>query len=143
MAALTDPPPRPPPGRPRGLRRLFLLATGCVALVLGLLGVVLPLLPTTPFILLAAGCFAGAWPAMHRRLAGSRLFGPMLESEPGARHIPVPTKIYAIAFTWVSIGATIVFAVDALWLRGLLVAIALGVTGFLVWMPSRPRPPLG
>jgi uncharacterized membrane protein YbaN (DUF454 family) len=139
MAEPFDPPPSPPRGRPHGLRRLFLLVTGCVALVLGLVGVILPLLPTTPFILLAAACFAGAWPAMHRRLAGSRLFGPMLQSEPGARHIPVATKIYAIAFTWLSIGATILFAVEALWLRCVLGAVALGVTGFLLWMPSRPR----
>ena len=132
---------QPDPPRPHGLRRAFLVATGCVALALGVLGVVLPLLPATPFILLAAACFAGAWPAMHRRLAQSTLFGPMVRSEPGGRYIPPATKAYAIVFTLLSIGVTVVFVADALWLRLVLAAIALGVTGFLLWMPSRPRLP--
>lgn len=121
------------------MRRGFLIATGCLALVLGVLGIVLPLLPTTPFVILAAACFAGAWPAMHRRLVESRLFGPMLEAGPGGRFIPVRTKVGAIAFTLVSIGATIVFAIEAPWLRILLALLALGITAFLLWMPSRPQ----
>ncbi len=142
MAAAPDPVPSKTSrrGPPRGLRRLFLIATGCVALALGVAGILLPLLPTTPFILLAAACFAGAWPAMHRRLAASRLFGPMLEAGPGGRYIPPRTKAGAIAFTLLSFGATIAFAVQAPWLRLLLGALALGVTGFLLWMPSAPRP---
>lgn len=131
------PPPKLPP--PRGLRRAFLIATGILSMILGGIGIVLPLLPTTPFILLAALCFAGAWPAMHRRLAESRAFGPMLRTDEGGRYIPRRTKAYAIAFTLVSIGATVLFAVEALWLRIVLGTIALGVTGFLLWMPSAPR----
>jgi uncharacterized membrane protein YbaN (DUF454 family) len=108
-------------------------------MVLGGIGIVLPLLPTTPFILLAAVCFASAWPAMHQRLANSRAFGPMIRKDEGGRYIPVRTKIVAISFTLVSIGVTTLFAVHALWLRVVLGIIALGVTGFLLWMPSRPR----
>ena len=136
---MVDVPPPADRRPPRGLRRLLLIATGCVALALGVLGVVLPLLPATPFILLAAACFAGAWPAMHRRLAASRLFGPMVRSGPGGRYIPPRTKAGAIAFTLLSIGATVLFAVEVLWLRLVLGGIALGVTAFLLWMPSAPR----
>lgn len=128
--------PTPSPARP--LRRAALLVTGCVALVLGTLGVVLPLLPATPFVLLAGACFAGAWPRLHQRLAQSPLFGPMLRAGPGARYLPRRTQVAAIAFTWVSIGASIVFVARAPWLRILLGAIALGVTAFLLWMPTRP-----
>lgn len=133
--------PDPFPSRPRGLKRIFLLTTGCVALTLGGLGFVLPLLPATPFILLGAACFARTWPAMHRRLSANKHFGPMLHPEPGARHIPRKTKVGAIAFTLISIGATIFLVVKVLWLQLLLGAIAAGVTGFLLWMPSRPRNP--
>lgn len=121
------------------LRRTFLIATGTLSLALGIVGVVLPLLPTTPFVILAAACYAGAWPAMHRRLAESKTFGPMIEAGPGGRYIPPRTKVGAIAFTLVSIGATVIFVAEAWWLRAALVTIALGVTGFLLWMPSAPR----
>ena len=77
----------PPP--PSGLRRVVLVVTGVVALALGVLGVALPLLPATPFVLLAAACFAGAWPTMHARLTRSRLFGPMLRAGPGERYLPL------------------------------------------------------
>lgn len=124
---------------PRGLRRLALLVTGSIALGLGVLGAILPLLPATPFVLLAAACFAGAWPAMHRRLAESRLFGPMVRAGPGGRFLPRRTKAVAIAFTLVSIGTTVLLVAEAAWLRWTLAGIALGVTLFLLWMPSAPR----
>ena len=124
---------------PRGLKRVFLLATGCVSLALGVLGVILPLLPATPFVLLSAFCFAGAWPTMHRRLAGSHLFGPMLGADPNSRYLPRRTKVGAIGFTLVSIAATIIFVADATWVRIVLGTIAVGVSAFISWIPSKPR----
>ena len=99
------------------MKRVILLITGCVALTLGGLGVILPLLPATPFVLLGAACFASTWPAMHRRLSANAHFGPMLRPGPGARYIPRRTQIGAIAFTLISMGATIFFVVKVLWLK--------------------------
>ena len=64
----------------------------------------------------------------------------MIQAGPGGRYIPPRTKIGAITFTLISIGATVVFVAKPLWLRLALCAIAVGVTGFLLWMPSAPRP---
>ena len=58
--------------------RLAWFAVGCGAMVLGTLGVVLPVLPTTPFVILAAFAFGKSAPAFQRRLESSRLFGPMI-----------------------------------------------------------------
>ena len=126
----------PPP--PSGLRRVVLVVTGVVALALGVLGVALPLLPATPFVLLAAACFAGAWPTMHARLTRSRLFGPMLRAGPGERYLPRATKIGVLVFAWLSIGATAVFVAHTAWLRALLGILVLVLTWVLGRMPTQP-----
>ncbi len=60
------------------VRQTLLVAVGVLSLALGLLGVVLPGLPTTPFVLLAAACFAKASPRLHRWLTRHRFLGPMV-----------------------------------------------------------------
>lgn len=130
-----------PPPPPSGLRRVVLVVTGVVALALGVLGVALPLLPATPFVLLAAACFAGAWPTMHARLTQSRLFGPMLRAAPGERYLPRATKYGVLVFAWLSIGATALFVAHAAWLRALLGILVLVLTWVLGRMPTQPPGP--
>ena len=76
----------------RGLLWIF----GSVSLMLGLLGVVLPGLPTTPFILLAAGCYAKASPKLHARLLNHRWFGPMLRDWERDHSLTWRTKTVAV-----------------------------------------------
>ena len=75
----------------RLLRPLYLLA-GVLALLLGLLGIVLPLLPTTPFVLLAAWCFARASRRCEAWLLGHRLFGPIVRDWRERRAVPLRAK---------------------------------------------------
>jgi uncharacterized membrane protein YbaN (DUF454 family) len=99
-----------------------------------------PVLPTTPFLLVAAGCFVRASPPLHRRLVESGTFGPLLGEWERHRSIPWRTKLTAIALMSVSIAASIVFVV-----RPWPLQVALGVVGIVVgtWLyrvPSRDRP---
>ena len=82
------------------VRKTLLIVAGVVSLVLGGIGVFLPLLPTTPFVLLAAGCFAGSSPAMHRWLCRSRFFGEYIENYRTNAGVSKSVKVRAIVFLW-------------------------------------------
>ena len=90
---------------------------GLLALVLGGIGVVLPLLPTTPFVLLAGWCFARSSPRLHALLHRSELFGPILRDWEQRRCIPRRARILALASMALVGGASLAFAVPAGWPR--------------------------
>lgn len=119
--------------------RVTLFALGTVSLVLGVLGVILPLLPTTPFILLAAGCYARAWPAAHHWIRANRFFGPIVNSGAEGRYLPVRAKAIALGLTVASFGGTLwCTALDWPWKAALLV-LGAGVTTWLARLPTEPR----
>lgn len=120
-------------------RRLYLLA-GSIALGLGVLGMFLPLLPTTPFVLLAAACYARGSPRFHRWLLANRTFGPLIHEWQRHRAIPYRTKLAAIALMSATLGVSIVFFVDPVWLRLLLAAFGLALAIWMWRIPSRDRP---
>jgi uncharacterized membrane protein YbaN (DUF454 family) len=90
---------------------------GLLCLVLGVIGVAVPLLPTTPFVLLAAACFAKSSPRMHGWLLNSELFGPMLRGWEANRCISYKVKWLALLMMAVVGGVSIWFFVAAGWLR--------------------------
>ncbi|MFW5330269.1 YbaN family protein [Hydrogenophaga sp. ZJX-1] len=94
------------PHRSRMVRGL-LWAAGSLALLLGLVGVVLPGLPTTPFILLAAACYAKASPRLHRWLLNHRLTGPMLRDWETHRSLTRRNKIVAVVSMAVMVSVSI------------------------------------
>ncbi|EGV36317.1 YbaN family protein [Neisseria weaveri] len=76
------------------IRSVFWLF-GALALLLGILGIFLPILPTTPFVLLAAACWAKASPRFHRWLHQHRYFGPMVQDWETRRAVPKKAKLFA------------------------------------------------
>jgi uncharacterized membrane protein YbaN (DUF454 family) len=88
---------------------------GLLFLLLGGIGVVLPLLPTTPFVLLAAACFARSSPRMHRWLLESELFGPMLVSWEDNRCVSYKVKTLSLFMMVVVGGTSIWFFVPVGW----------------------------
>lgn len=120
--------------------RWALLAVGLVAVALGVVGAFLPVLPTTPFLLVGAACFARASPRLHRRLHQSRAFGPTLREWRRHRAIPWRTKRYALVLMCLSIGVSAIFFVEPWWGRAALVAVGIAVGAWLWNVPSRDRP---
>jgi uncharacterized membrane protein YbaN (DUF454 family) len=117
--------------------RGLLWAGGAAALLLGAIGVVVPGLPTTPFVLLAAACFVRASPRAHGWLLKNRTFGPMLRE--WERHRSVSRRVKRIALTMMALtaaGSLWVLAGQP-WLQALvLVGVGIGTT-VVLRLPSR------
>ena len=122
----------------RGPVRLALIAAGFLSVGLGVLGIFLPLLPTTPFLLLAAACFARSSERFHHWLMTHRVFGPYITNYTEHHALPLGSKIITIALLWLSIGATMIFAIEVMWLRGVLLLIAIGVTTHILRLATAP-----
>jgi uncharacterized protein len=125
------------------LVRGLLLAAGTLALALGVLGIFLPLLPTTPFVLLAAACYARGSHRFHAWLLSNRTFGPMVYEWERHRSLPYRTKITAIALMSATLAVSIVFFVRIPWLKVLLAVFGVGLAAWMYRIPSRDRPPRG
>ncbi len=111
---------------------------GLLFTALGTAGVFLPLLPATPFLLLASACFARSSPTFHRRLLANRLFGPYLAQWQHDRTVPREAKRRAYVLVVITFALSIVL-VDATWLRGMLTGVGIALIGFLAWLPTTAK----
>ncbi len=114
------------------LQRWLLLACGFLSLGLGAAGVFVPLLPTTPFLLLASACFLRSSNRLHRWLLHHRWFGSYIRNYRDYKATTHRAKVIALILLWGSIGYAALFVAQSLWLRLLLLVIAVGVTIHLV-----------
>ncbi|MYM21608.1 DUF454 family protein [Duganella sp. FT135W] len=110
--------------------KIILNFIGIVAVVLGVLGIFLPLLPTTPFLLLASACFARASPRMHGWLRNNRVFGKYLRDYENGAGIPLRGKVWILIFMWGSMSYSI-WRTELPWVRLLIMLIGTCVTIYL------------
>ena len=125
---------------PSLLVRIVLWVCGSIALLLGIIGIVVPGLPTTPFVLVAAACYARASERFYRWLLQNPTFGPLIIE--WRRHHSIPHRIKWLAITLMSltICASIWSFAGKPWLQAMLACIGIG-TGLWLWrIPSRDRP---
>lgn len=114
------------------LVRGLLIAAGSLFVGIGILGIFLPLLPTTVFFLIAAACYGKSSPAAYRWLTTNRFFGRYLRDYKERRGATVGTKLFSIGSLWLGIGATLYFLSFAFWPLLILSAVAIAVTVHLV-----------
>jgi len=110
------------------LLRGTLIVLGTCFLALGILGVFLPLLPTTPFLLLAAACYARSSKRFYNWLLNNRWFGSYIKNYHEGRGISLKLKVITLALLWGTIAYSGFFVVDAIYWRIILLVIAVGVT---------------
>jgi hypothetical protein len=121
------------------LARTALVACGTICVVLGVVGVFLPVLPTTPFLLLAAVCYARSSERLYHWLLNNRCFGEYIRNYREGRGLPLRLKILTILTLWLVIGFTALMVVSAVWIRIVLFLIMTGVTAHLVMIKTYIR----
>lgn len=124
--------------RHRLVRWLF-AGLGFLLTGIGILGMILPLLPTTVFLLGAAGCFAKASPGAYKWLTTNRLFGSYLRNYREHKGATLGTKIFSISTLWVGLGFSGFVIGPVWWVDLVLGAVAVGVTWHLVSLKTLPR----
>ncbi|WP_084168433.1 YbaN family protein [Corynebacterium atypicum] len=117
--------------------RYVYLAVGCLALGLGALGIPLPVLPTTPFLLLAVFCFARSSKRLEHYLLNHRVFGAYITNYYHRQMTPTH-KARTLALMWTGLVISMFF-VPNWWLVGLLAAIGAGVTVHIARLKPRPE----
>lgn len=120
--------------------RLLFVVLGTLFVLLGIAGAVLPVLPTTPFMLLAAACYARASSRFYNWLLNSPAFGPTILEWRRHRSIPWRVKLTAIGLMAVTFGVSIVFFVPWPELQAALALFGLLLATYLYRIPSRDRP---
>lgn len=114
----------------------LLIILGAVSLGLGVTGMFLPVLPTTPFLLLTAWCWLKGSPRLYAWLMSQPRLGPYIRDFQEYRCISRKVKVISVSTLWVTVTVSIVL-VHPLWLRILLAAIAVGVTVHILSFSSK------
>jgi len=115
-------------GAAERLKKQALFVAGSISLGLGVIGVFVPLLPTTPFLLLAAACYIRSFPRVYHWLMANRFLGGYIRRYRNGEGIPRGAKLATICVLWVTIGYSAVYVVHSALVQVILVLIAIGVT---------------
>lgn len=118
------------------LLRWILICIGWISIAGGIIGLFLPLVPTIPFLLLAAVCFSRSSQRFHGWLVDHKHLGPLLRDYLAHGGIPSRAKIMAIGMIWISFPASTFLLIEIFWVRVLLMATATGVTLYLLAIPT-------
>lgn len=118
----------------RIMNGLFVVA-GTIFLGLGAIGIFLPVLPTTPFLLLAAACYLRGSERMHQWLLNNRWFGSYIRNYHEGKGISAKAKIFSISTLWIAISLS-VYLIHIAHMQVLLLIIAIAVSMHLIMIPT-------
>ncbi|MFC4025397.1 YbaN family protein [Oceanobacillus longus] len=111
------------------IKKLFLIIIGSISLVLGIVGIILPLLPTTPLLLLAAACYIRSSERLYNWLITNKYFGSYILNYREGKGIPLKAKVVGVSLLWISLLYTIIFVIPLV-----VVKIVLFLTGsYFTW----------
>ena len=117
-------------------KRNLLITAGFACLLLGAVGIFIPVLPTTPFLLLAAGLFLRSSSRLYLWITNHRVFGTFIRNYRRFHAVPLRSKVIALALLWLTIGYSIIWVTHTWWLRGLLFLVAAAVSVHILRMKT-------
>lgn len=119
--------------------RILLQVLGTLSVVLGIIGIFLPLLPTTPFLLLSSWCFVRSSDKMNQRLMHNKYLGPYIANYKSKRGITKRNKIYSLLFLYVTLGISFIYGPDYWWLKSGLAFIGIAVSVHILRFKTLPK----
>ena len=117
--------------------RQLLIVSGTISTAIGILGIFVPILPTTPFLLLAAACYIRSSERFYRWLINNRFFGTYIRNYIEHRGMPLRIKIFTIILLWITIGISVCIGIHNLVVRIVLLLVAVGVTLHIICIRAR------
>lgn len=117
--------------------RYAYLVSGVLLVIIGVIGIFLPVLPTTIFLILASACFVKSSPRANEWLRNHKILGMYIKNYQDKSGLTIKTKILNIAFLWVMILSSAFLFTEDFYIRLLLLAIALGVTIHLLMIKTK------
>ncbi len=121
------------------MKKILLIGAGGISLSLGIVGIFVPLLPTTPFLLLSAYCFMKSSSRLHHWLTHHKLFGAYLRNYLRYRAVTPRAKVLSLVLLWSVILVTVIFFITPVWLRVALLLVAAGVSIHLLRLRTLTR----
>lgn len=110
------------------MKKLLLKTLGIISLILAIIGIFLPILPTTPFLLLSSFLFVRSSDKLYNWLINHRVFGQYIKDYQLNKTIPLKVKISSLSLLWLTITISALCFVNIIWVKVLLFAVAIGVS---------------
>jgi uncharacterized membrane protein YbaN (DUF454 family) len=120
-----------------GIYRYLYFISGVLLVAIGVIGIFLPILPTTIFLILASACFIKSSPQANEWLRNHKILGAYIKNYQDKSGLTIKTKIINITLLWIMISISALFFTELWYIRVLLLAIAIGVTVHLVMIKTK------
>ena len=120
-----------------GFYRYLYFISGVLLVAIGVIGIFLPILPTTIFLILASACFIKSSPRANEWLRNHKVLGMYIKNYQDKTGLTIKSKIFNITFLWIMISVSALFFTELLYIRLLLFTIAVGVTIHLVMVKTK------
>ena len=114
------------------IKKRLIFIGGFISLILGIIGIAIPILPTTPFLLLASAAFAKSSERFNRWLLNNKILGAYIKNYREGKGLPLKIKVLTLSLLWITILISMLFLMDLLWVQILLICIAIAVSTHII-----------